>query len=112
MSQADPHVPGVVEPTVLPVTEQVKVVAPTEKLRDAVAKLHADLTALADEHKFEISKLRTFGLEFDVFDPVTGTLISPARAHRRDVGDLGALMTPEAVISDLAAGRRHQAAVM
>lgn len=78
-------------------------------LQEAVGALHAELTALAPEHDFEVSELRNFGLEFDVFDPVTGTLTSPARAHRRDVGDAGSLLSADAVVSDIESSRRHQA---
>jgi hypothetical protein len=88
--------------------------APTEELKNgeviqaAVAKLHDELTALAAEHAFEVGDVRTFGMEFDVFDPVTGMVMSPARAHRRDVGRTGQLMTAAGVVSDIVAARAHQ----
>ena len=77
-------------------------------LQEAVAALHAELSDMAAENNIEVSDLRNFGLEFDVFDPVTGMVISPARAHRRDVGDAGQLMTADAVISDIISARQHQ----
>jgi hypothetical protein len=77
-------------------------------VQDAVAALHADLVPLAAEHNFEVGEIHTFGLEFDVLDPVTGMVTSPARAHRRDVGDAGQLMTAEAVVSDIVSARNHQ----
>ena len=76
--------------------------------QDAVAALHDDLVALAPEQNFEVGDIHTFGLEFDVFDPVTGMVTSPARAHRRDVGDIGILQTAEAVVSDIISARQHQ----
>ena len=77
-------------------------------LQEAVAALHAELSDMAAENNIEVSDLRNFGLEFDVFDPVTGMVVSPARAHRRDVGDAGQLMTADAVISDIISARQHQ----
>ena len=75
----------------------------------SVAALHAELEARAEEVQIEVGPIRTFGLEFDVFDPLTGMLISPARAHRRDIGDEGILQTAEAAITDIVSARRHQA---
>ena len=80
-----------------------------ERIKEAVAALHDELTALAGEHNFEVGDIHTFGLEFDVFDPVTGMLVSPARAHRRDVGDAGQLLGAAAVVSDIVSARQHQA---
>ena len=78
-----------------------------DKLREAVVKLHNELAPLADPNNFEVGDIHTFGLEFDVFDPVTGTLISAARAHRRDIGDFGILKTVAEVLADINSGRRH-----
>jgi hypothetical protein len=75
--------------------------------REAVAALHEELTAMAGEHHIEVGPLSVFSLAFSVFDPVTGTVLTPARAHRRDTGEEEMLMTAEQVINDIISSRRH-----
>ena len=109
----DPHYPSAASRAFAAEQRAAKATKPEkfkngEAIRKAVGELHAKLTELASEHEFEVGPMHTFNLEFDVFDPVTGMIMSPARAHRRDIGDAGQLMSAEAVVSDIVAARRHQ----
>ena len=78
-----------------------------EERQKAVAALHEELSSQAKEHHFVVGDVRRFGLEFDVYDPISNTVMTPARAHRRDVGVEGALKTAADVVADITSARRH-----
>jgi hypothetical protein len=77
---------------------------------EAVKRLYDDLVPLADKHAFVIGPLIHFGLGFDVFDPISGLVMTAARPHRTDVGEEPILLTAAGVVHAIIAARRHQAA--
>ncbi len=75
-----------------------------------------DVKRLVDEvgnHKFdppvEVGPTTCFGLEVDLFDPVSETVITLARPHRGDVGDHPeVLLTADQVVTAVANARANR----
>jgi hypothetical protein len=73
--------------------------------KDDVAALVADLGNLKLAPAVECGEAHSFGLGLDVFDPVSGQIMTVARPQRADIGQAEILMTAAQVGSAIASAR-------
>jgi hypothetical protein len=73
--------------------------------KEDVENLAADLGKLDLDPKVVVGEPEVFGLSLDVYDPVSGEVITAARPHRRDVGESGVLLTADQVFAHVASAR-------
>lgn len=73
--------------------------------KDDVARIAEDIAGRDIEPPIEVGESYDFGLSLDVFDPVSGHIITVARPHRPDIGQTQILRSGEEVARDVAAGR-------
>lgn len=65
--------------------------------KDDVAKLLEAIGKLVFDPAIEVGTPDEFGLGVDIFDPVSGQIITVARPHRSDIGQPEILLTAEQV---------------
>jgi hypothetical protein len=73
--------------------------------KDDVTALVADLGTLKLDPAIESGEAHSFGLGLDVFDPVSGQIMTVARPQRRDIGQSEILMTAAQVAATVATAR-------
>lgn len=73
--------------------------------KDDVAKLVEDIGKIKMEPGLEVGEVFMFGLALDVFDPVSGQVITVARPHRSDVGAPEILLTAEQLATAISQAR-------
>jgi hypothetical protein len=70
--------------------------------KDDVAKLVAEVGELNLNPPLEVSEPLSFGLEVDLFDPVSGHILTLCRPHRPDIGESEIRLTAAQVASTVA----------
>lgn len=73
-----------------------------------VSELAADLAGPAADLDFVVHEPTDFGLDLEVFDPMTGIVITAAQGARRNLGQPAILLTADAVVAEVVAARTHQ----
>lgn len=79
--------------------------------KDDVTNLVAALGKYTFEPAVELGEPHAFGLGLELFDPVTGQIITVARPHRSDIGEEEIFRTAEQVAAAVAQGRANRAAL-
>src|SRR6202051_3438703 len=77
----------------------------TKFTKDDVARLVSELNADKLDPPVEIGSPSTFGLELELYDPVSGEIFTLARPHRGDIGQVEVLLTAAQVRHAVAAAR-------
>jgi hypothetical protein len=73
--------------------------------KDDVAKLLADIAELKLDPPLEVGQALSFGLEVDLFDPVSGQILTACRPQRTDIGETEIRLTAAQVGSAVAGMR-------
>jgi hypothetical protein len=73
-----------------------------------VSELAADLVGPAADLDFVVAEPSEFGLDLEVFDPMTGVVVTAAQGARRNLGQPAILLTADAVVAEVVAARTHQ----
>jgi hypothetical protein len=73
--------------------------------KEAVATLAGALSELALDPPIEIGTPDCFGLALDLYDPLSGQVITVARPARSDIGQGEVLLTPQAAVQAITSAR-------
>lgn len=76
--------------------------------KEDVARTVEAIGALKLEPAVEVAETHSFGLGLDVFDPISGEIITVARPSRTDIGQSEVLLTPEQVAHAILAARMNR----
>jgi hypothetical protein len=76
--------------------------------KDYVTALVASLGALTFDPAVEVGSPDAFGLGLDLFDPVSGQIITVARPQRADIGQSEILLTPAQVAQAVNGARMNR----
>ena len=76
--------------------------------KEDVARLVSDLDEQKLDPPVEVGEPRDFGLGLDVFDPVSGEILTLARPHRHDTGQPEIFLSPKQAVQAVLGARARR----